>query len=39
MEYDWDKLVFKGEYFNGKRWNGKGIESSEDSEKGLIIIN
>ena len=22
--YDKGKLIFKGEYLNGKRWNGKG---------------
>ena len=26
-------LIFDGEYLNGKRWNGKGIEYDDDKLK------
>ena len=29
-EYMYGKLIFEGEYLNGKKWNGKGKEYKND---------
>ena len=34
-EYDYGKLIFEGEYKNGKKWNGKGKEF--DDKRNLIF--
>ena len=32
-EYDYNgKLIFEGEYLNGKKWNGKGKEYYSDGK-------